>query len=300
MIGNAVVLVLFSFLACQERKILPSEVIVLNLAAANLVMAVTRGLPHALYVLGVGNFFSDTGCKAVIYTARVSRALSICLTCFLSCFQAVTLASTSVSCMRLKLHLQTQVLPIVFLLLLVNAAFCISPLLFTISGTNMTNLKYAFSVGHCLVIFPDKLSLHGNSFALFARDLLFVAAMSGASSYIVCTLYRHGKRVRGIRSSERSQKISAEANAARMVTSLVLLYGVFFGIDNTIWLYQNAWSMNSLAAATDARYFFSICYTSVFPVVILIFNQRILYSVKGFPSQEKLCVKETSKISSVE
>ncbi|XP_069488800.1 olfactory receptor class A-like protein 1 [Ambystoma mexicanum] len=259
-----------------------SEVILLNLTVSNLVMSFTRGLPNTLYILGMPNVFNNTHCRLLIYVSRVSRAMSICLTCFLSCFQYVTLMSTTATCMRVKARLQVFLGPVVVLLLMVNATLCISPLLYTVSSTNLTDLDYAFRISYCIVIFPGNTAFLINNFVLFARDLMFVVGMSIASYSILKTLYKHGQQVKGIRSSERSQSLSAEARASTTVGTLVALYVLFFGIDNSIWFYQSTSSKTVLTSLSDIRFFFSVCYASVFPVVILLFNRKLLKTMHRF------------------
>ncbi|XP_069488801.1 olfactory receptor class A-like protein 1 [Ambystoma mexicanum] len=289
--GNSLLLALFSWLAYQGPGLLTSEVILLNLTTANLVMAMTRGLPNSLYILGLPNVFNDTQCRLLVYVSRISRAMSICLTCLLSCFQCVTIMSTSVSCMQVKVRIQAYVGLIIVLLLMVNATICIMPLIYAVSGTNMTNLEYSFRISYCIVIVPDRLSFLSNSFALFARDLVFVVGMSFASYAILYALYKHGKQVKTIRSSERSQSVSAEARASKTVSTLVALYVLFFGIDNSIWFYQSTAPKNILTSISDIRYFFSVCYTSVFPFVILLFNRKLLETIRGC-TNEKACSME--------
>ncbi|XP_078496684.1 olfactory receptor class A-like protein 1 [Lissotriton helveticus] len=282
-LGNSALLAFFSCTAYQEHGLVTSDVILLNLTASNLVMALTRGLPNSLYIFGLLNVFSNTHCQLLVYASRVSRAMSICLTCFLSCFQSVTLMSTTSTCMHVRVRLQFYAGSIIVLLLLMNATMCITPLLYTVSVTNMsntTNLEYSFRISYCIVIVPDRTSFLSNNFTLFARDLVFVTGMSVASCSILCILYKHGKQVKGIRSSERSESLSAETRASKMVSILVALYVLFFGIDNTTWFYQSTSSNNNLTSISDIRYFFSVCYASVFPFIILSFNRKLLLIIR--------------------
>ncbi|KAJ1138285.1 hypothetical protein NDU88_004676 [Pleurodeles waltl] len=202
--------------------------------------------------------------------------MSICLTCFLSCFQCVTLKSTSSTYMYVKVRLQIYAGSIIVLLLIMNATMYIAPLLYAVSGINMTNLEYAFQISYCFVIVPDKTYFLSNNFTLFARDLVFVTGMSVASCSILYTLYKHGKQVKGISSSERPQSLSAETRASKMVSILVALYVLFFAIDNATWFYQSASLKNNQTSISDIRYFFSVCYASVFPFIILLFNRKLM------------------------
>ncbi|XP_069098233.1 olfactory receptor class A-like protein 1 [Pleurodeles waltl] len=223
--------------------------------------------------------------------------MSICLTCFLSCFQCVTIMSTSSTCMSVRLRLQANVGPIILFLLIMNGTMCIAPLLFTVSGTNVTNLEYAFRVSYCIVILPDKASLVSNNFILFARDFVFVTGMSVASGSMLFTLYKHRKQVKGIRSAERTQALCAEVRASKMVSALVALYVLFFGIDNSIWFYQNTSPKNILTSTSEIRSFFSVCYASVFPFIIVFFSRKLLLSIRRYTKEKHHISKGISAIT---
>ncbi|XP_069098234.1 olfactory receptor class A-like protein 1 [Pleurodeles waltl] len=226
--------------------------------------------------------------------------MSICLTCFLSCFQCVTLKSTNATCMHVKVWMQGHVTGIVVILFMMNAVMCISPLIYTVSGTNVTNMEYAFRFSYCIVIFPGNTSFVSNSFILFARDLVFVTGMSIASCSILHTLYRHGKQVKGIRNSEKSQSLSAEARASKTVSTLVSLYVLFFGIDNSVWFYQSTSPKTILTSTSDIRFFFSVSYSSVFPFVILFFNQKILQTLRRVSSEPQHSREDISVVTTVQ
>ncbi|XP_069488799.1 olfactory receptor class A-like protein 1 [Ambystoma mexicanum] len=287
-------------MAYQERGLITSEVILLNLAVANFVMALTRGLPNSLYIFGLPNVFSDVHCGLLVYVSRVSRAMSICLTCFLSCFQCVTLLSSTATCMHVKVRLQVYAGPLIVLLLMVNATMCITPLLFAVSDTNVTNLEYAYRVSYCIVILQSYSSSLSQTLTLFARDLVFVVGMSIASCAILYTLYKHGKQVKGIRSSERSRPLSAEARASKTVSTLVSLYVFFFGIDAFIFCYQSTSTKNIVTFTSDVRFFLSVCYASVFPLVIVFFNQKVLRAIQHFSRKLPSEGNDTSHVTVVQ
>ncbi|XP_078496686.1 olfactory receptor class A-like protein 1 [Lissotriton helveticus] len=285
-LGNSFLLAIFSYIAYQEHVLMTSEVILLNLTASNFVMALTRGLPNSLYIFGLPNVFSDIQCKLLVYVSRISRAMSICLTCLLSCLQSVTLLSTTPTYMNMRVRLQTYIGLIIVLLLVMNMTICIQPLLYAVSGNNVTISEYAYRASYCMVILPGNTSSLSQTLTLFARDLVFVAGMSIASSSILYTLYKHGKKVKGIRRPDRSQSLSAEARASKTVSTLVALYVFFFGIDSCIWFYQITSSSTILTSTSDIRYFVSVCYSSVFPFAILFYNQKVKRAI-GLHSGEQ-------------
>ncbi|XP_069488798.1 olfactory receptor class A-like protein 1 [Ambystoma mexicanum] len=284
-------------MAYQERGLITSEMILLNLAVANFVMALTRGLPNSLYIFGLPNVFSDVHCGLLVYVSRVSRAMSICLTCFLSCFQCVTLLSSTATCMHVKVRLQVYTGPLIVLLLMVNATICMPPLLFAVSDTNVTYLEYAYRTNFCIVILPSYSSSLSQILTFFARDLVFMVGMSIASCAMLYTLYKHGKQVKGIRSSEQSRSVSAETRASKTISTLVAIYVLLFGIDSFIFFYQSTFTKAILTVTSDVRYFLSVCYSSVFPFVIIFLNQKVLRTIQRFNRDQLVNEKDSSQIT---
>ncbi|XP_043931985.1 olfactory receptor class A-like protein 1 [Protopterus annectens] len=255
LVGNSIILRSLVNSTYHEYKSAPTETILFYTGLANMFMILSRGVPKFLFDFGIRKLFNDPGCKFLIYVSRVSRAMAICLTCFLSCFQCSTIASSKWKWAYIKVCMQTCLVRIMVGLLLMNMTACIAAPYLTVSFNNNTEHKYTFNLGYCFVIFPDNISFQANGFALFVRDLLFVVLMSVSSAYILLILYRHKKMVKHIKRSIQNQQ-TAESRAAKTVVTLVSLYVCFFGIDNSLWFYQiasgqitemlYAWSDNEL------------------------------------------------------
>ncbi|XP_041084637.1 olfactory receptor class A-like protein 1 [Polyodon spathula] len=94
------------------------------------------------------------------------------------------------------------------------------------------------NLGFCHVNFQDQLSYVINGVAVTGLDFIFMGLMVLASGYILLVLHHHSKQMKGKRSSDRHQSSMLESRAARTVITLVILYVVFFGIDNIIWIYM--------------------------------------------------------------
>ncbi|XP_013865024.1 olfactory receptor class A-like protein 1 [Austrofundulus limnaeus] len=269
-LGNAVVLLAYASLS-SETKLLPVDTILCHLAFANLLLLLTRCVPQTMTVFGLRDLLSDPGCKVVIYAYRVSRALSVCITCMLSVFQMVTIASAGPRLSRLKPALPSLVYPTFAGLWLLNMAVCIAAPFFSTAPRNGTIPAFTLNLGFCHVNFKDHLSYVINGVAVSGRDFAFVALMVGSSGYILFLLHCHSKQVKGIR---RSRGGGTETRAAKTVLALVVLYVVFFGIDNVIWIYMLTVSKVSPLVA-DMRVFFSSCYASLSPYFIISSNKKV-------------------------
>ncbi|XP_051780797.1 olfactory receptor class A-like protein 1 [Erpetoichthys calabaricus] len=264
-----------------EAKLTPADIILCHLAFANLMSAVTRSFPQMLTAFGCQNLFDDFGCKLFVYGFRVFRGLSIKLTCLLSTYQAVLVSPATSKLDSLKLYIPKYLWHIFISLYVFCFITSVHPILYSSSKPfNNTIPPFSFNHEFCYVIYPDYTAFISIGLSHFFKDFAFIATMAGMSGYILILLYRHGKKVKSLRSSDHGNSGSrAESKASRAVVTLVILYTVFFGVDNAIWLY----SLTIVRVApliSDIRVFFSILYTSVCPVVVIVTNPKVKAKLK--------------------
>ncbi|KAJ1138304.1 hypothetical protein NDU88_004691 [Pleurodeles waltl] len=272
-VGNTLILLSFALIIQQEHQLAKSETVLLHLAAANLIVYLTRTLPSVFYEYGWKNLFGDASCKVVSYVFRIFRGMAIGLTCLLSCFQCGIISRTSVS-MAEKLIIQSYVNPVIVVLYLANMAVNADVVIMTTKPYNATNFKYGFNPGFCLVMYPGRIPFEAKGYVSFAFDLLFVILMAMASFYILLILQRHRKKMKAVRSEDQKEGHSPETQAAKTVVFLVSSYVSFYSIDNMIWLSQTI--INELSVVvSDIRVFFTMCYGVAFPIILLIFNNKI-------------------------
>ncbi|XP_007256738.3 olfactory receptor class A-like protein 1 [Astyanax mexicanus] len=270
--GNMLVLAAYGHIALVEPRLQPVDQIMAHLAFANLMLLLTRGVPQTMTVFGLRHLLNDSGCKVVIYTYRITRALSVCFTCMLSVFQALTIAPAGGPRLaRLKARLPQLVAPTFAGLWLLNMAVCIAAPFFSVAPRNGTVPPFTLNLGFCHVDFRDNLSYVINGAAVSARDFSFVGLMLGSSGYILVLQHKHSRQVRAIR---RSQGGSMEMRAAKTVVMLVVLYAVFFGIDNVIWIYMLTVAQVP-AVVADMRVFFSSCYATLSPFLMISSNKKL-------------------------
>ncbi|XP_039605941.1 olfactory receptor class A-like protein 1 [Polypterus senegalus] len=269
---------LYSFLT--EGKPMTTDIILCHLAFVNLMVAFVRSIPQTLTALGYQNLFDDIGCKMSIFSFRIFRGLSISLTCLLSTYQAVLLAPMSSKFSILKYKIPQYLLQIFLCFYMFSSATSVHPILYAVSKlVNNTIPPYTFNLDYCFVKYSDYSSYVGIGLSNFLKDLVFIILMTITSVYILVLLYLHSKRVKNIRSSDRGQSSRAETKASRAVVTLVILYVVFFGVDNVIWLYSIT-ILRVPQVLTDVRVFFSSLFTSVCPIVIAITNPKVKSKMK--------------------
>ncbi|XP_005987724.1 olfactory receptor class A-like protein 1 [Latimeria chalumnae] len=273
-LGNFLILLAYAYIVFREHKLSPVDMIFCHLAFANMMVLLTRGVPQTMTVFGLCNLLNDVECKIVIYTYRIVRALSVCITCLLSMFQAITVAPVTSTWASIKMKAPNNIIPSFLALWLINMAVCIAAPFSSKAPRNGTVPEYTLNLGFCHVDFKDQVSYVINGIAVTMRDCIFVILMVVASCYILLLLHRHSQKVKSIRSSDRNQKTTAETRAAKIVIMLVLLYVVFFGIDNIIWIAMLTIAKVSPVIA-DMRVFFSSCYAALSPFLIISSNKKI-------------------------
>ncbi|XP_028654577.2 olfactory receptor class A-like protein 1 [Erpetoichthys calabaricus] len=291
--SNIAICCAFLEMLLTDGKLMATDVILLHLALVNLMVALSRSVPQTLTAFGCTNLFDDLGCKVIFFCFRLFRGLSISLTCLLSVYQAVIISPAITKLAVLKTGLSKGLVPLIIFLYAFCSATCVYPILFAVSKLiNNTVPPYTYNLEYCFIPYPDAASYVSAGLINFFRDFVFILLMAIMSIYILILLYQHGKKVKSIRSSDRGHsEARPETKASRAVVTLVILYVIFFGVDNIIWLY----SLSVLRVATlinDIRVFFATLYTSVCPVVVIATNPKVKmklkrYSLKRLPQLMK-------------
>ncbi|XP_053560660.1 olfactory receptor class A-like protein 1 [Bombina bombina] len=276
--GNSFILLSYVAILFGDCKLMPVDIVLSHLAFVNLMILSTRGIPQTMTVFGMHLALDDTSCKIIVYSYRIVRALSVCVTCLLSVVQAIIITpGTRWSIIKIKVT-KYLILSLISIWL-INIVVCIAAPLFSLVPSGEKPLKFTLDLGFCHVRFPDQLGYIINGFAVSFRDFAFVALMVFASVYIIITLYRHRNQVQNIRRMAGARNAPNESKAAKDVLKLVLLYVIFFGIDNIIWIYTLTVS-HVPSIINDMRIFFTSCYASISPILIISSNRKIRNAIK--------------------
>ncbi|KAE8622787.1 hypothetical protein XENTR_v10005386 [Xenopus tropicalis] len=272
--ANLIILIIFMQIRFSEKKLLPSNSILAVLALVNLMVIFSKGVPQALHSVGVRNILNDTECKLISFTYRICRGMTICVTCLLSCNQWIILAPPSKTWLYLKQGVAKSLPWIMLLLWFINIAIYPSCLIHVRAIANYTTSIYTLHLEFCNHDFMTFESYVVNGVAIAFRDFFFVGTMTLTSCCIVFLLYRHGKRVQGIRSSDKNLSKTMEYKAARSVVLLVTIYVALFGLDSSIWIYTLTISRVS-PVISDTRVFFGTLYAALSPIIIIKTNKKI-------------------------
>nr|DBA33963.1 TPA: hypothetical protein GDO54_001576 [Pyxicephalus adspersus] len=291
--SNIIIIAIFVYIRVREKKLLPSNVILTKLALVNLLVIFSKGFPQAIHAIGVRNILNDTECKVISFTYRICRGMTICVTCLLSCNQCIILAPPLKTWIFLKQKVPSNIPWIMVLLWCINCAIYPSCFLHVHAIGNYTTSKYTLYLEFCNHDFRNTAIYVANGIAIALRDFFFVGTMTIASCYIVFVLYQHGKKIKGIRSSDRNSGKSIEYKASQAVVLLVTIYVALFGIDSCIWIYTLVVSSVS-PAISDARVFFGTLYAALSPIVVIKTNKQIKTMLMCHTNKQILSLSEST------
>ncbi|XP_077155266.1 olfactory receptor class A-like protein 1 [Ranitomeya variabilis] len=289
--GNLFIFLKFTFIRINEKKLLPTNTILMTLVFMNFLIVISRTIPQFLHSLGMKNLMDDTRCQIFQYTYRVSRAMSICITSLLSCHQCILIAPSAKHWIYFKQKMTLNVLTIIIIILCCNLVIHYSAIKNAQSSFNATTSIYSVHVIYCDVDFQTYYNyiINGAIFAL--REFLFVGLMVMASSYIVYRLVHHERSIKGIRSSDRGQGRTAEYKASRAVIILVIMYVALFGLENVTWIYTLTLT-NVTTNMSEARIISSCSYSALSPIVIICSNPKLKQCSKSFQMRNLLSWKK--------
>uniref|UniRef100_A0A8C5PCA8 Vomeronasal type-1 receptor n=1 Tax=Leptobrachium leishanense TaxID=445787 RepID=A0A8C5PCA8_9ANUR len=286
--GNTFILIRFAYLKLKERKLKPTDTILMGLALVNLILVLNRVIPQALEALGMDDLFSDTECKVVLFTYRVSRAMAICITSLLSCHQCISIAPANRHWIFLKQKVSNNITRIILVFFCFNVALYPSRIIYGRARRNVTVSLYTLHLVYCDCDFGNYNSYILNGVFPVVREVLVVGLMVLASLYIVYILFQHQKAIMGMRSSDKDNVKSVEYRASRAVIMLVALYVALFGMDTSVWIYTL--SLHNVSSdINDARIFLGASYSALSPVVVIATNPKL-------HKELYLCSKPTGKI----
>ncbi|XP_043932205.1 olfactory receptor class A-like protein 1 [Protopterus annectens] len=276
--GNLTVIFSFLIIMLYSNKFMMTDIILTNIAFVNLVAVISRCVPISITDFHGLKIFDDIDCKVILYTYRVSRGMSICLTSLLSCYQFLIITSNS-RWVALKKIMARSLCPVILCLWGLNLFIYSWTIPITYAKLKSNSTEYTLNLNFCFVVFQNYFSYTGNGLLYILRDFSFVGLMILASGSIISVLHQHKIQVENIRKSNINGRM-AESKAAKAVLLLVALYVILFGIDNFFWIYCLTIPRAPLIIL-DARVFFASCYSSLSPVLIISNNKRIRKKLKN-------------------
>ncbi|XP_052028516.1 vomeronasal type-1 receptor 100-like [Apodemus sylvaticus] len=279
LLGN-MLLLLFCIVIVLGHRSKPMDLISFQLTFIHIMMFLTGGniwLSDIFESLSIKN---DIKCKAVFYTSRVMRGLSICITCLLSVFQAVTISPSTSLLAKFKQKRKKYIINALFYIWFFNLSVSSHMLFYVDSFTNVSDSKQMKVTKSCS-FFPMNSIIKGLIHTLStSRDVFLVAVMLTTSAYMLNILHRHQRQCKHLHSISHLMRASPEQKATQIILLLVVFFVVMYWVDFIIsstsfllWMYD--------PVVLTVQKFVIYAYPTVTPLLQISSDKRIINMLKS-------------------
>nr|AEE99974.1 vomeronasal type 1 receptor C6 [Mus musculus musculus]AEE99975.1 vomeronasal type 1 receptor C6 [Mus musculus musculus]AEE99976.1 vomeronasal type 1 receptor C6 [Mus musculus musculus]AEE99993.1 vomeronasal type 1 receptor C6 [Mus musculus musculus]AEE99994.1 vomeronasal type 1 receptor C6 [Mus musculus musculus] len=281
-LANVFLLLFYIFIILGHRP-KPMDLISCQLTLVHIIMFLTGGNIWLADIFGFLNIENDIKCKATFYTSRVTRGLSICITCLLSVFQAVTISPSTSTLAKFKQKLKKYMNNALFYIWFFNLSVCSNMLFFVGGFTNVSETKQVKVTKSCS-LFPMNYIIRELIVILStSRDVFLVAVMLTSSAYMVNILHRHQRQYKHLHSIK-SLRTSPEKKATQTILLLVVFFVVMYWVDFIIsftslllWMYD--------PVILTVQKFLIYAYPTITPLVQISSDKRIINVLKNLQSK---------------
>ncbi|KAM9034843.1 vomeronasal type-1 receptor 1-like [Sarcophilus harrisii] len=273
-LGNCIFLSFKIFTLFTSHRGMAMDLILTQLTLTNTIVLLSQGCPLAILYFRRGYFLGITACKIIFYVHRVSRGISICTTCLLSTFQAITISPSNFRLAKLTVRNRKFICPSCVFCCLINMISEINVPIY-VSGSRSRNSTRTDGID-LLYCYWEKTSKE-LSILPSLRDILCVGCMVCTSGYMVFLLYRHHHRVQHIHSTCLSSKTPPEIKASQTILLLVGIFVSAYCISCIFTLYK-VYVIHSGAWVVIVTTFIALCFPTICPFLLIHRDVQILRS----------------------
>ncbi|XP_034375256.1 vomeronasal type-1 receptor 100-like [Arvicanthis niloticus] len=277
-LANMFLLVFYIFIILGHRP-KPTDLISCQLTFVHIMMVLIGGdilLTDLFESLNIGNDFK---CKTTFYLFRVMRGLSICITCLLSVFQAVTISPNTSLLSKFKQKLKKYMIHIFLCIWFFNLSFSSNRIIYTAGLTNVSETNQMQVTKSCSNL-PMNYIIRGLIFTMStSRDVFLVGVMLITSTYMVIFLFRHQRQCKHLHSVSHLRE-SPEKRATQTILVLVVFFVVMYWVDFIIsftsamlWMYD--------PVILTVQKFMIYAYPTITPLVQISSDNRIIIMLKN-------------------
>ncbi|NP_001240483.1 vomeronasal 1 receptor ornAnaV1R3162 [Ornithorhynchus anatinus] len=270
LLENSILFILYArVFSSQAHHKKSTDLILAHLTMANTVTLLTQVAPGMFLAISWDYSLGVVGCQIVLYIRRVSRGLSICTTCLLSVFQAITISPSTSLWTQFKCSLPRYILPAFLFFWVLNLKVEMN-ILKSIENSKNITLTIHIDSRKCCISMVRGNYLNNVAFLTVKtlRDVIFVFLMSWSSGYMVLVLYRHRKQVQHIHNTSISSKSVAETRATQTILLLVTCFVSFYSINSGLTLALNFIKEDDLRFY-DPVLFLGSCYSFFGPLMLI-------------------------------
>ncbi|XP_072471679.1 vomeronasal type-1 receptor 1-like [Notamacropus eugenii] len=271
-LGNSFLLGLYTITFFTGPRLRPIDLLLTHLAFVNDLVLLSKGIPHTMSTLGLTNFLDDVGCKLIFYFHKVARDLSLCTTCLLSSFQAITLSPRNSWWAKLKVISPKCIVSLFLLCWAFNLLKNIMILAIIKGPLGNKNITDGQDYIYCFAPFPPPLNIAIHLLTVFLPDLLCIGLMLRTSGHMVFFLHRHHKRVQYIHGNNLTHSVSPETRATQTILLLVFLFVSFYSLNCILILCipsgQSSWFFHISA-------FLAACFPACSSFVLIVSDSHV-------------------------
>ncbi|XP_021046675.1 putative vomeronasal receptor-like protein 4 [Mus pahari] len=281
-LANMFLLVFYIFIILGHRP-KPMDLISCQLTFIHIMLFFTAGDILHRDIFETLNIENDFKCKITFYICRVMRGLSICTTCLLSVFQAVTISPNTSLLAKFKHKLKKYMTNAFFYIWSFNLFFSSNLIFYVGAYTNVSETNQMKVTKYCS-LFPMNYIIRGLILTVTtSRDVFLVGVMLTTSTYMVIILFRHQRQCKHLHSISQL-RASPEKRATQTILLLVIFFVVMYWLDFIIssssvllWMYN--------PVILTVQKFVMNAYPTITPLVQISSDNRIINLLKNLQSK---------------
>ncbi|NP_001160182.1 vomeronasal 1 receptor 7 [Mus musculus] len=281
-LANTVLLFFYVFIILGHRP-KPTDLISCQLSFVHIMVVLIGGdilLADIFESLNIGNDFK---CKTTFYLFRVMRGLSICITCLLSVFQAVTISPNTSVLAKFKQKVKKYMTHVFLCIWFFNLSFSTNQIFYVGGFTNVSETNQMQVTKSCSLL-PMNYIIRGLIFTIsISRDVFLVGVMLTTSVYMVIFLFRHQRQCKHLHSFSHPRE-SPEKRATQTIMLLVSFFVVLYWMDFIISFTSEMLRMYDPVILTLQK-FMMYAYPTITPLVQISSDNRIIIMLKNIQSK---------------
>ncbi|XP_068946950.1 vomeronasal type-1 receptor 4-like [Petaurus breviceps papuanus] len=273
-LGNSLLFYLYGSNTIAGQRKRSIGLIFINLVFSNILMILFRGVPFTIQVCLQKVFLGDIGCKIIMYLQRVSRGISLCNTCLMSFFQAITITSCSSKWAELKIRAPQCIVPSCVFIWILNLSIDVVVPLHVTAPRNSTDSALNNYLAFCSI---SRHAMTTLKLAIWKSlyDAVFVVFTAITSGYMVLVLYRHHRQVQHLHDHSLTPTASPETRAIKIILFFMSNF-VFFYSLSSIFIIVMGNSKETNQWVIYISVFLSLCYPALNPFVFFLGDSQIL------------------------
>lgn len=271
-LGNAIVLADYASMFYTNQESRPTHLILTNMAIGNFFILLFNGITNSMYIWGITHILGSHWFKVAVYIYRIGQGLSLCTTCLLSNFKAISISSRVGGCVGLKS--QTSKISM-------SCFLCwISSLLINTFGPlyiecfqHKQNSTKMWDNRHCSSQVSSTSEGRHRGLITFS-DSILIGLIVCVSIYMVIIFYRYQWRVRLFDSFSISQGLSSAVLATQNILLLTSIFILFY-FTQSILIYNNDPIFVSYYWMQLATTFLTTCYPILSFLILILQDHQV-------------------------